>query len=99
MRALDTEHLAPRVGVGIEMNEPDRPATGRDRVDARLGDRVVAAESQRERTRIRDLSDQQLDGSMRRVGIGRHHGGIAVVDDAQDVERVDPRLEMRAGRA
>src|SRR4029077_8731795 len=44
------------------------------------------------------LADRLLDRSVRALRIGGQHGCVAVVDDAQLVERIDLRLEMWAGR-
>ena len=58
----------PRVPVSVcvsKWSEPERPAAARDRAERRLGDRVVAAEHDRDRARVDDLPDRLLD---RRVG-------------------------------
>ena len=99
VRALDAEDLRPGVGVRVEVDQPDGPAARRDRGDARLGDRVVAAERHRQRAGVDDLADDPLDRRVRGRGIRGHDGRVAVVDDAQHRERVDAGLEVRARRA
>ena len=57
VRALDAEDLGAGVGVRVEVQEAQRPAAARDRAQRRLGDRVVAAEDDRDRARVGDLPD------------------------------------------
>ena len=76
-----------------------RAAPWRDGAHVRLGDRVVAAEDDREHARVDDLADRALDRIVRARRVGRDDGRVAVVDDPQLAERVDLRLEVRAGRA
>ena len=99
VRALDAEHLRAGVGVRVEVQQADGPAPCGDRAHVRLGDRVVAAEDDRDRARVDDLPDHALDRRMRGGCVGRDDGRVAVIDDPQDVERVDLRLEMRPRRA
>jgi hypothetical protein len=99
VRALDAEHLAARVGVRVEVDQPERPAARRDRRGAGLGDRMVAAERQRDDACVDDLADQPRDRRVRMRRVGGQHRRVAVVDDAQLRERVDARFEVRAGRA
>ena len=42
------EHVLVDVGMGIDMDKPDRPVLLRDRAQDRIGDGVVAAERQRD---------------------------------------------------
>ena len=72
------------------------PAHG---ADVGLGDPVVAAEDDRDRAGVEYLADGLLDRVVRPRGVGRQHGRVAVIDDLQDVERVDLRLQVRPGRA
>ena len=44
------------------------------------------------------LADRRLDRGVRGHRVGRDHGRVAEVDDPQLGERVDPDLEVRAGR-
>ena len=99
MRALDAEDLAAGVGVRVEVDEADGAAPGGDGADVRLGDRVVAAEHDRQQAGVDHLADELLD---RRVGarrVGGQDGRVAEVDDLQLLEGVDLRLEVRPGRA
>jgi len=82
VRALDAEHLAARVGVRVEVDQADRTAASRDRRRAGLGDRVVAAERDRDGAGSDDLADQIRDRSVRMRRVGGQHGCVAVVDDA-----------------
>ena len=98
MRALDAEHLPAGVGVGVEVHHADRPVDGRARAHRRLGDRVVAAEHDRQHARRQHLADRRLDRGVRGAGVGGDHRRVAEVDDPQLRERVDLDLEVRAGR-
>ena len=55
MRELDAEDLVAGVGVGVEVDQADRAAAARERADVGLGDRVVAAEDDRQRAGVDDL--------------------------------------------
>ncbi len=59
----DAERVVGRVGVGIEVDDPDaaRPADLGDRGRRRPGDRVVAAEDDRDRAGLGDLADLAID--------------------------------------
>ena len=59
---LEAEDLAAGVGVRVEVDQarPGR-ACAASAVDARLGDRVVAAEGDRHDARLGDLADEPLD--------------------------------------
>ena len=70
-------------------------ATARTR---RLGDRVVAAEHDRQRAGREHLGDGRLDRAVRDVDVGGDDRGVAEVDHAQLGEGVDLDLEVRAGR-
>src|SRR5438876_1133028 len=65
--------------------------------DVRLGNRVVAAEHDGYGAGLDDLAHDALDAGMRPLGIGRDHGSVAVVDDAELRQRVHLRLEVRTG--
>jgi hypothetical protein len=98
VREGDAEHLCAGVGVGIEVDQADRPA-GRAGLDVGLRDRVVAPEDDRKRTRLDHLGHRFFDRLMRACGISGSDRRIAEVDHLEGLERVDARLEMRAGRA
>ena len=70
-----------------------------DRPDVGLGDRVVAAEDDRDRAGGDDLRDDALDRRVIAGRVGGNDRGVAEVDDPELGDRVDPRLEMRARRA
>ena len=70
VRQLDAEDLGPGVRVRVEVDEPDRPVDGGDGADVRLGDRVVAAEDDRDRAGRHDLADGALDLRVRLDGVG-----------------------------
>jgi hypothetical protein len=63
----DAEDLRGCVRVRVEMNETDRPAALRDCADVGLGDRVIAAEDDRNHPGLDHLRDRYLD---RLVGAG-----------------------------
>ena len=100
VRELDAEDLAAGVGVRVEVDEADRPVARGDRADVRLGDRVVAAEHDRQQRRRRTTwPTSSLDRRVRARRVGGQHGRVAEVDDPQLLEGVDLRLEVRPGRA
>ena len=74
VRDLDAVHLAPRVGVRVEVDEPHRPVLGRAGANVGLRDRVVAAEHDRDRTRVHHLTHDALDRGVRGDGIARDDG-------------------------
>src|SRR5215207_6899751 len=98
VRALDAEDLGARVGVGVEVHHADGPMRCRDGPDGGLGDRVVAAEHDGDCARGQHLADGRLDRGVRALGVGGDHGRIAEVDHPQLGERIDVRLQVRAGR-
>jgi hypothetical protein len=79
------------------MDEAD-PARRRARSHVRLGDRVVAAEDHGKHARRRDIGDGLLDGLVGSDRVGRKHGRVAEIHDAQRFQRVDAGLEVRARR-
>jgi DNA-binding Lrp family transcriptional regulator len=54
VRETDAEALLGGVGVGVEVHETDRTVGSRTGADVGLGDRVVAAEDDRNRARLKD---------------------------------------------
>jgi hypothetical protein len=85
--------------VSVEVDEAERAMSPRARANVGLGDRVVAAEDERDRARVDDLPHRLLDRAPRRLRSRRDDGRVAEVDDRELGERVDLRLEVRAGRA
>ena len=67
--------------------------------DVRLGDAVVAAEHDRDRTRLEHLGDGALDRGVAGGGVGGQDRRVAEVDHAERREAVDPGLEVGARRA
>ena len=98
MRDLDAEDLLARIRMGVEVDESDRAVNRGDRLHVRLGDRVVAAEHDRDRARSDDLPDDALDRCVVSRRIRRHDRGVTEVDDAKLRDRIEARLEMRPGR-
>ena len=88
-----------RVGVGIEVDQADGTAPLGDRGHARFGNRVVAAQNDRQRPGIDDLTDEAPDRVVRPDGIGANDRRVAVVDDTELREGVDAGFEVRTGRA
>ena len=99
VRLAHPEDLGARVRVGVEVDQPDR-AVRRARTPARRDrDRVIAAEHDRDRAGGHHLAHRLGDRAVRAHMVGGQHGRVAVVDDAQLRERVDPRLQVRPRRA
>ena len=94
MGELDVEDLPARIGVGVEVDEPDGAVPRCDRAHVRLRDRVVASEDDGQGARGDDLADGQLDLGVGADGVGRDDGGVAEVDHAQLGEGVDLGLEV-----
>ena len=76
------------------------PADLGDGGRGRPGDRVVAAEDDRDRAGRRHLADLAVDERVGAIDPRRDDVGVAGVDDGQDLERLDAELERvdRAGR-
>ena len=85
---LLAEVAVPGVGVGVEVDDGDRPARPRR---AQVGERagVVAADEQRDDAGLDDRRDRRLDRGVAALGVARDDGDVAVVDARQDVERAD----------
>ena len=88
------------VGVRVEVDDPDaaRLADLGDRRGRGPGDRVVAAQHDRDRARRRHLVDLAVDERVRAVDPRRDDVGVARVDDVQELERLVAQLE-RVDRA
>ncbi len=99
VRDLDAEDLLAGIRMGVEVDEGDRPVHRRNRLDVGLGDRVVAAEDDRDRARRDDLPDDSLDRRVIAGRIGGHDGRVTEVDDAELRDRIEAGLQMRAWRA
>jgi len=84
--------------VRVEVDQPHRAVLRRARANVGLCDRVVAAEDDRDRTRVDHLTHDALDGGVGGDRIARDDGSVAVVDHAQHAGGVDLRLEVRAPR-
>ena len=98
VRDLDAEHLLAGVRVRVEVDEGDRAVHRGHCLDVRLGDRVIAAEDDRDRARRDDLTDDALDRGVISGRIRRDDGRVAEVDDAELRDRVEPRLQVRPRR-
>jgi hypothetical protein len=85
--------------VGVEVHEPQLAVLPRDGAHVRLGDRVVAAQDDGDRSGRDDLGDGALDLRVRRRGVRGHDRRIAEIDHAELREGVDLRLEVGPGRA
>ena len=92
------EDLRARIGVSLEVDEPDRAVDGRAGPYGRLGDRVVAAEDDGDGIGCEHLPDDRFDRLVRARRVRRDHRRIAEVHDLQLLERVEPRLEVWALR-
>ena len=98
VRDLDAEDLLARIGMGVEVDESDRAVNRHDRLHVRLGDRMITAEHDRNRTRSDDLPDDALDRCMVSRRIRGHDRGVTEVDDAKLRDRIEARLQVRPGR-
>ena len=99
VRERHAERLARGVRVGVEVDEADRAVDLGAGADVRLGDRVVAAEDDRDRAGGEDLRHRVLDRDVRADRVGREDRRVAEVDDPEGAERVDTRLQVRPGSA
>ena len=98
MRPLDAEHLAARVRMGVEMDEPERAVPCRQRLDLGLRHRVISTQHDWHHACIHHFAHDALDGRVTRDWVCRDHGRIAVINDPQLPEGVDPGFEMRSRR-
>ena len=83
------------VGVGVEMDDADAAGSADlgDGGRRRPGDRVVAAEDDRDRAGLGDLEDLAVDHRVAALEPGRHDVRVAGVDHGQHLERLDVELE------
>ncbi len=89
------EVVLARVGVGIEVDDPD-PAESHhigETADVGVGDGVVASEDQRECTRVLHVPHGLTEPPDAQLDIAGHHPGVAGIDDAQFGERIDAQGE------
>ena len=95
----DAERVVGRVGVGIEMDDPDAPRAADlgDRGGRRPGDRVVATEDDRDGAGGGHLEDLAVDHRVGPLHVRRDDVRVAGVDHGQDIERVDVELERMDG--
>ena len=93
--------LGGRVGVGVEVEDPDaaRPADLGDRGGRRPGDRVVASQDDRDRAGLRDLAHLPIDEGVAALDPGGDDVGVAGVDHRQDLERLHVAELQRVDRA
>ena len=91
------------VGVRVEVDHADASAATRARATAAalgIGDRMVAAEHDRDRPGARDAEDLLVDHAERALEPCRHDGRIARIDDRQVRVRLGVQLDRpRVGRA
>ena len=67
--------------------------------DVGLGDRVVAAEHDRDRPGVDDLADERFDRRVRAQRVGGDHRGVAVVDHPQHLASARSRRRGGARRS
>ena len=87
--------VVPGVGMRVEMDDPEPPRSDRfsHRARGREGDRVVAAEHDRDRAgacHLEHACPDHLVAALETAGDDRH---VAPVDDVEPVERVHPGLQ------
>ena len=86
--------------MGVEVDDADRslpPVLG-DRGHVRVGDGVVAAQDDRDRPGCADLADPPAHLCVALGGVSGNGLGVAVVDDPQLGERIDPEPHVRPCR-
>jgi len=86
---LGAEVLVPGVRVRVEVHEPERPETARERSQDRQRHRVVATDRNRHRAVSEDLVHAALDRRVRALDRDRRHIHIAAVGDPQPLEGMD----------
>ena len=90
VRQLDAPQDGGRVGVGVEVDDPDvavAEVVGHGG-HVRMRQRVVAAEDDRDDARREDLVDALLDRGVAAGEVGGHALRVPVVDDRDRGERV-----------
>ena len=97
VRALDAGEVGRGIGVRVEVDDADRAGTVvvGDRRHVRVGDRVVAAEHDRDGSGRADLRDPPADRVVAARRVTRNRLGVAVVDDLQDREGIDAEQHVR----
>ena len=96
MEVALAEVLVPRVAVGVELDERERPVPAREHAQLGERDRVVAAESEREDAGLDERREPLLDLAVRALGVSRRDRHVAVVHDRERLDDVD--LERRVVR-
>ena len=93
---VDAEDLLAGVGMGVEVDQADRAEAVPAGPDVGLGDRVVAAEHDRDRARGEDLADRRSIASWDRAGSAGRTGASPKSTTRSTLEGVDAGLEVRA---
>jgi hypothetical protein len=98
VRPLDPREARRRIGVRIELDHRQTPAVVSlcNRGDSRERDRVVASQDDRDRTGRDHFLDGGAYRTMTGMRVAGHHLGVAVVDDRELRERIDPQVEVPA---
>ena len=88
-----------RVGVSIEVDDPDAPRSSYlgDRRRGRPGDRMVAAQDDRDSASLGDLTDLAVDHRVAAFDPRGNDVGVAGIHHGQDVQRLDVELERVDG--
>ena len=76
-----TEVLLPRIAVGVELHEAERPVPPREHTQLGKRDRVIATEGEREDTRVDERPHRLFDLRIGALGVPRRHRQVTVVDD------------------
>ena len=83
MEVALAEVLVPRVRVGVELHERERPVLRGEHPQLGERDRVVAAHRRREDPRVDDRCERLLDLAVGALRVAGRHRQIAVVDDRE----------------
>ena len=87
--------VGPRVAVGVEVDQRQRPVLGRVRPQQGIGDEVIAAERQQERALLDDLGRVGGDPVGRVLGVAVVQVAVAVVGDRELGQRIEPERVAR----
>src|SRR5207248_8225290 len=85
-----TEVGLPSVGVRDELTERQRAVLAGEDAELRQCDRVVAAEDEREDACLDERRERGLDAPEGLLGVAGRHRQVAVVDDRERLDDVEP---------
>ena len=90
--------VAPRVAVGVEVNQRERAVTERVGPQQRQGDVVVAADAEHRRTRVQNVCGVAFDGRRNLRGTAVVQGAVPDIHDCEAPGRIEAPRPGRSPR-